>query len=291
MIARNGRLKIAVQKGGRLTAESLGLLRACGLSFDPDAQALHTPCRNFDLDLLAVRDDDIPEYVQDGVADLGIVGENIVIESRADVRTLAPLGFGRCRLMICVPEQSAMASIADLVGKRIATSYPSTLDDFLKREGIDAQIVTLSGAVELAPTLDVADAICDLVSTGSTARINGLRLMQTVLESQSVLVACPGSLECESKRKLVDRLMIRVQGSLAARGKRYLMLNAPKSSVESLASIIPSMTSPTVVPLADSDMVAVHTVVAEEVFWEVMERLRDAGARDIVVTPIETIIR
>lgn len=291
MIAHNGRLKIAIQKNGRLTEDSLGLLRACGLEFEFQKQSLYSPCRNFDLDVLALRDDDIPEYVQDGVADLGIVGENVVKEKQARVRTLVDLGFGGCRLMMSVPQRSAIKSIRNLRGKRIATTYPATLGQFLRANKISAEIIELSGAVELAPTLDVADAICDIVSTGTTARVNGLRPLSTVLESEAVLIANKIMLKDVKKKALVERLLIRISGSLQAHGKRYMMMNAPVNAVPQLKRIIPSLKSPTIVPLAEEGMVALHSVIAEDVFWDVMEKLKRAGASDIIVVPIETIIK
>ncbi len=291
MLATNGRLKIALQRSGRLTDESIGLLRACGLEFEFQKQSLYSPSRNFPLDILAIRDDDIPEYVQDGVADLGIVGQNILREKKTRVKELLPLGFGRCRLMISIPQRSSIRAARDLKRKRIGTTYPGILQRFLTEQGVNAEIIKLSGSVELAPTLDVADAICDIVSTGSTARMNGLRPLLTVLESEAVLIANRRSLQEKAKKADIERLLIRARGYLEARGKRYLMMNAPAKAVPHLKRIIPSLKSPTVVPLADSGMVAVHSVVAEDVFWDVMENLKKAGASDIIVTPIETIIR
>jgi ATP phosphoribosyltransferase len=291
MIAHNGRLKIAIQKSGRLTEDSLALLRACGLEFEFQKQSLYSPCRNFDLDVLALRDDDIPEYVQDAVADLGIVGENIVREKGARVETLAKLGYGHCRLMISVPQRSAIRTVKQLHRKRIATTYPVTLSQFLRVNKLRAEVIELSGAVELAPTLDVADAICDIISTGTTARVNGLRPLHTVLSSEAVLVANRQTLRQPDKKTLIERLSIRISGSLQARGKRYMMMNAPVTAVPRLKRIIPSLKSPTVVPLAEEGMVALHSVIAEDVFWDVMERLKKAGASDIIVVPIETIIK
>jgi ATP phosphoribosyltransferase len=291
MLATNGRMKIAIQRNGRLTEDSVALLRACGLNFEFLKQSLYSPCRNFDLDVLAIRDDDIPEYVQDGVADLGIIGENILQERNARVHTLALLGFGGCKLMISVPQRSSVRKVSDLKGKRIGTTYPVILKSFLKANKVKAEIIELSGSVELAPSLNVADVICDIVSTGTTAKMNGLRTLCTVLESQAVLVANPAAMRDKKKRTLIDRLMIRVRGSQEARGKRYLMMNAPSDSVQKLKRVIPSLKSPTVVPLAQAGMVAIHTVVAEDVFWDVVEKLKQAGASDIIVVPIETIIR
>ena len=291
MLATNGRMKIAIQRNGRLTEDSVALLRACGLSFEFQKQSLYSPCNNFDLDVLAIRDDDIPEYVQDGVADLGIIGENILQERKAKVNILAPLGFGGCKLMISVPQRSSIRKINDLKGLRIGTTYPVILKSFLSTNKIKAEIIKLSGSVELAPSLNVADIICDIVSTGTTAKMNGLRTLCSVLESQAVLVANPAAMRNKKKRTLIDRLMIRVHGSQEASGKRYLMMNAPSDSVPKLKQVIPSLKSPTVVPLAQAGMVAIHTVVAEDVFWDVMEKLKKAGASDIIVVPIETIIR
>jgi len=291
MLATNGRLKLALQRSGRLTEDTVRILRLCGLTFEFSKQSLYSPCSNFNLDLLAVRDDDIPEYVLDGVADLGIVGENILRERSANRKILLPLGFGMCRLMISVPQRSSIKKVRDLSGKRIGTTYPFTLRSYLAENKVNADIVELSGSVELAPTLDVADAICDIVSTGSTARMNGLRPIIAVMNSQAVLVANPKSLRDKKKGTLIDRLLIRLRGCLEAQGKRYLMMNAPADAIPQLQRIIPSLKSPTVVPLAERGMVAVHSVVAEDVFWDVMERLKQAGASDIIVVPIETIIR
>jgi ATP phosphoribosyltransferase len=193
--------------------------------------------------------------------------------------------------MISVPQRSSVRKVSDLKGKRIGTTYPVILKSFLKANKVKAEIIELSGSVELAPSLNVADVICDIVSTGTTAKMNGLRTMCTVLESQAVLVANPAAMRDKKKRTLIDRLMIRVRGSQEARGKRYLMMNAPSDSVQKLKRVIPSLKSPTVVPLAQAGMVAIHTVVAEDVFWDVMEKLKKAGASDIIVVPIETIIR
>jgi ATP phosphoribosyltransferase len=270
MLSTNGRLKIAIQKDGRVLASS---------------------CTNFDLDILAMRDDDIPQYVQEGVADLGIVGENILTEKQSSVDRLLRLGFGVCTLVLSVPDGSSVGSAHDLSGKRIATTYPQTLQTYLADHAVEATITRLSGSVELAPSLDVADAICDIVSTGATLRMNGLRPLETVLRSEAVLAANPSTMNDPSKSRNIERLLIRMKASLEARGKRYLMMNAPSASVGRIREIIPSLKSPTIVPLADSDMVAVHSVVAEDTFWDVMEQLTEAGASDIVVVPIEAIIR
>lgn len=292
MLAQNGRLKIAIQQNGRITDESTGLLRGAGLDFEIRSRALFSPCRNFDLDVLAVRDDDIPEYVQDGVSDLGIVGRNVVAEKRADVVVLESLGFGKCRLVVCAPGSGPIKKVAHLRGKRIATSYPGTVRRFLAGEGIRAEVIEISGSVEITPALDVADATCDIVSTGSTARVNGLEIVHTVMESEALLIANPAVMKSGPKRKRDDigKLLVRIRSLLSARGRKYVMMNAPSSAVERIRTLIPGMKSPTIMPLADPKLVAVHSVVGEDVFWDVIEKLKAAGASDIVVLPIEKFV-
>ena len=289
-IGNDGRIKLAVQKDGRITDDSLNLLKASGLDLEFRSRSLFSPCSNFPLDLLSVRDDDIPEYVQDGVSDLGIVGENIIAERHAHVKVVEKLGFGKCRLAICVPKGGTIHSLAKLNGKRIATSYPHTVKRFLSSEGISAEIIEISGSVEITPALDVADATCDIISTGSTARVNGLEELHTIMDSQVVLVANAASLKQPGKKEAIERLLVRLRSCLNARGKKYVMMNAPAKSIDTIRRLIPGMKSPTIVPLADPSLVAVHSVVGEDIFWDVMEKLKSAGATDIVVMPIEKII-
>lgn len=283
-------MKLALQKNGRITDESIALLRASGLDFEFTVRSLFSPCTNFPLDVLSLRDDDIPEYVQDGVSDLGIVGANVVEEKGAKVRVVERLGFGKCRLAICVPKNGSLNDLDSLKGKRIATSYPKTLGRFLSSMDIEANIIEISGSVEITPALNVADATCDILSTGSTARVNGLEPMLNIMESEAVLIANERVLESVSANNEIDRLLTRIRSSLRARGKKYVMMNAPLSSVEKLKQLVPGMKSPTVVPLANREMVAIQSVVGEEVLWEVIEQLKRAGASDIVVTSIEKII-
>jgi ATP phosphoribosyltransferase len=285
----NGRLKLALQKDGRITEESIALMRAAGMNFEFTVRSLFSPCTNFPLDLLSLRDDDIPEYVQDGVSDLGIVGANVVEEKGAKVTVVEGLGFGKCRLAICVPKNGSLTDLGSLRGKRIATSYPKTLGRFLSSRQIEADIVEISGSVEITPALNVADATCDILSTGSTARVNGLEPLLTVMESEAVLIANERVLESRARNE-VDRLLTRIRSSLRARGNKYVMMNAPLTSIEKLKELVPGMKSPTVVPLANRDLVSIQSVVGEEVLWEVIEQLKRAGASDIVVTPIEKII-
>ena len=290
MLSTNGRLKIAIQKDGRITDESVSLLKAMGLDFDIRSRALFSPCRNFPLDILAVRDDDIPEYVQDSVSEFGVVGENIVVEKGAKVEIVQRLGFGKCRLALCVPRGGTIRDLAGLGGKRIATSYPKTVREFLHAERIEADVVEISGSVEITPALDVADATCDIISTGSTARMNGLEVIHTVMNSEAVLISNPGVYKSTSKIDDVEQLLTRFRSVLNARGKKYVMMNAPLDAVEKIKRLVPGMNSPTVVPLAHPSMVAIHSVVAENVFWEVMEKLKEAGASDIIAVNIEKIV-
>ena len=283
-------LKIAVQKKGRLAEPSRQILKSIGLDFEHYEGRLFSPCRNFPLDILFLRDDDIPEYVQDGVADLGIVGLNVVQEKAAQVVELDALGFGTCTLSIAVPRNSSFRSVYDLENKRIATSYPRVLKRFLEMKKIKARIIQISGSVEITPSLDVADAICDLVSTGSTLKINELEPIEIVLKSEAFLIANPQSLKDPKRQELTERLRVRLQGNLRARRSKYVMMNAPNEALEEIRKILPGMKSPTVMPLADEDMVAIHSVVPEEVFWDVMEKLRKTGASDILVVPIEKMV-
>ena len=290
MLAKNGRLKIAVQKDGRISDDSFALLKAMGFDFEVRSRSLFSPCRNFPLDILSVRDDDIPEYVQDGVSDFGIVGDNIRVERGSHVEVVNRLGFGKCQLVICAPRGGPIRDLVTLRGARIATSYPRTVAHFLHTNGVEASIVEISGSVEITPALNVSDATCDIISTGSTARVNGLEVIETVLKSEAVLIANPVALLAPEKKRDINQFLLRLRSVLEARDKMYVMMNAPLNAVEKIKSLVPGMKSPTVVPLANPQMVAVHSVVGENVIWEVLEKLKAAGASDIIVVPIEKII-
>lgn len=290
-ITNGHNLRIAVQNDGRLTRRSLELLRGIGLEFEEHERRLFARCRNADVELLFVRDDDIPEYVQDGVADLGVVGRNVVLEQGAAVDELEPLGFGYCTLALAVPRESAVREPSDLDGRRIATTHPRSLRGYLERQGIGATIVEIRGAAEVAPALDVADAICDLVSTGTTLRMNDLRRIGDVWESEAVLIAAGAALEPGERARLIERLRVRLRGLLTARRMKYVTLNAPRSALPRIQEILPGMKSPTVVPLAEEGMVAVHAAVEEEVFWEAMERIKEAGGSEILVLPVEKVMQ
>lgn len=285
-----GRLRIAVQKSGRLSDRSLDLVRDAGLRVIKGNNDLLYRVENYPIDLLRVRDDDIPTFVADGVCDLGIVGENVLEEGRNGgpvAEVVMPLGFGKCTLKIATPPTLAYAGPTSLEGLRIATSYPRVLRRFLERAGVRADIVTMRGAVEVAPRLKLAHAICDLVSTGATLEANGLEAKDTVLESQAVLIKSPVAPEPELQH-LLDSIVERIAGVVASQGAKYVMLNAPRSALDQITAILPGAGSPTVMPLSGrDDAVAVHAVCQEAVFWETLEKLKAAGGSAILVLPIE----
>lgn len=279
-------LKIAIQKSGRLNEKSVELLKNCGLDFENYKSSLISPVANFPLEILFLRDDDIPEYVQDGIADLGIVGENVIEETGVNVNYLQRLGFGKCSLKIAVPNNGSIASLDDLNGKSIATTYPNILSKFLAKQSINSEIRTISGSVEISPGLGLADAICDLVSTGGTLKSNGLKPFADVMSSEAILICNNGN--CESE--LIKELVQRVQSVLRAKETKYVVLNAPKDNLADILKLLPGVKSPSVVPLAEADWVAVHTVIPERDFWDRISQLKQAGAQGIVVMPIEKII-
>jgi ATP phosphoribosyltransferase len=282
-------LRIAVQKSGRLTDKTLTLLEGIGLKFDDYKRSLLVKCLNFDVELLLIRDDDIPEYVEDGVCDLGFVGANVVAEDDADVTVLRGLNYGVCRLSLAAPVEDNLKTAADFAGKRIATSYPGITKRYFESKNIDVKIVTLSGSVEIAPRLEIADAISDLVSTGGTLKANGLEEVINIFDSETQLVKTNKPLS-PGKEDLIERILQRIEGYQKAAKSRYIMMNAPQEAVSKIKKIIPSLKSPTVMPLADNGMVAIHAVVPLSTFWDVMEQLKEAGATGIVMLPIESMI-
>ena len=282
-------LRIAIQKSGRLTDKTIDLLHGIGVEFDNYKRNLMVKTRNFDVELLLLRDDDIPEYVQDGICDLGFVGANEVYEQDADVTVLRGLNYGNCRLSIAAPKNGDLQTPEDFEGKTIATSYPFLTRKFFKEKDVNVELVEISGAVEITPQLKVADAISDLVSTGGTLRANGLEEMFTIIESETKLIKTNQELS-PSKQQLIEKFLVRIDGYQQAQKSRYIMMNAPEDKVNAIKDIIPSMKSPTIVPLAESAMVAIHTVIPYQKFWEVMEELKSAGASDIVMLPIESMI-
>jgi ATP phosphoribosyltransferase len=293
------RIKLAVQKSGRLTDPSLELLKNCGLKISRGRDQLLAFGENMPLDVLFLRDDDIPDLVQEDVADLGLVGRNVLEEKRLELiarghppsfTELRTLDYGRCRLSLAIPEGFSYEGPRSLAGKRIATTYPYVLERYLRERNVTADIVTLSGAVEIAPRLGRADLICDLVSTGSTLQANHLREVDTVLESQAVIIRTPVELP-EAKQEWVERLLLRIDGVQQVRESKYIMLHASRSALPEIRRLLPGSESPTIIPLEGSnDKVAVHAVCRENVFWETLESLKKAGASALLVLPVEKML-
>ena len=281
-------LKIAIQKTGRLHDDSIQLLKDCGIDVKNGRNQLKTIASNFPLEVYFLRDDDIPQYVQDGVADIGIVGQNVLYEKGKEVEIIKELGFGRCRLSIAIPRKEDYTGVSYLAGKKIATSYPFLCSQFLKKNRVEAEIHEISGSVEIAPGIGLADVICDLVSSGSTLFMNGLQEVDTILESQAVL-ARNVSLEKE-RLDVIDKLLFRISAVMKARNSKYVLLNAPNESIPRIIQLLPGMKSPTVLPLADEGWSSVHSVLSEDEFWEKIEALKKAGAQGILVVPIEKMI-
>ncbi|GGH19458.1 ATP phosphoribosyltransferase [Mucilaginibacter phyllosphaerae] len=279
-------LKIAIQKSGRLNEKSVELLKNCGLNFENYKSSLISPVSNFPLEILFLRDDDIPEYVQDGIADLGIVGENVIQETEVEVSYLQKLGFGKCSLKIAVPNNNSITALEQLNGKAIATTYPVILGKYLAEKNITSDIRTISGSVEISPGLGLSDAICDLVSTGGTLKSNGLVPFADVMSSEAVLIGQKGS----ENDDLVQELIQRIQSVLRAKETKYVVLNVERKNLNAVTALLPGVKSPSVVPLAEGDWVAVHTVIPERDFWDRISQLKQAGAQGIVVMPIEKII-
>lgn len=285
----NQKLKIALQKSGRLSEESHKLLKKCGISFSNGLGKLRTEATNFPLEIFFLRDDDIPEYVADGVADIGIVGENIIFEDKREVEIIEKLGFGKCRLSLAVPKNFEYESIKDFEGKRIATSYPNILRSFFAENNVSADIHTISGSVEIAPSIGLADAVCDLVSSGSTLFTNGLREVETVLQSEAVLISQKNL--SGTAQKLLEKLIFRIKSVKAANANKYILLNAPNNKLSEIAEILPGIKSPTVMPLAETGWSSVHSVINENDFWEVVETLKNKGAEGILVLSIDQMIQ
>jgi ATP phosphoribosyltransferase len=281
-------LKIAVQKSGRLYDSSLQLLKECGIEINNGNRQLKAVGFNFPVEIYFLRDDDIPQYVFDNVADIGFVGENVVYEKNKDIDVVSKLGFGRCRLSVAVPKNMDYKSVGDLKNLKIATSYTTLLQNFLAAKNVNAEIHEISGSVEIAPGIGLADAICDLVSSGSTLFTNGLKEVEVVLNSEAVLVSNK-NLSDENK-SILSKLLLRIDAVKAAKNNKYILLNAPDSQLEKIVSLLPGMKSPTVVPLAEKGWSSVHSVVNESDFWEIIEKLKLFGAQGILVVPIEKMI-
>jgi ATP phosphoribosyltransferase len=281
-------LRIAIQKSGRLQESSLQLLKESGLSFTNGKDQLKTQVRNFPVEVLFLRDDDIPQYVEDRVADVGIVGENVWVEKQKNNDLIKRLDFAKCRLSMAIPRSETYTDIKYLQGKNIATSYPVIVQQFLDRKGIQAGIHEISGSVEIAPGIGLADAICDIVSTGSTLLSNGLKEVEIVMQSEAVLIATPGL--DPAKKAILDQLLFRMEAVQSAKNNKYILLNCPNSSIEKITNVIPGMKSPTIMPLSREGWSSLHSVVNENDFWEKIGLLKSLGAEGILVIPIEKMI-
>ena len=281
-------LKIAIQKSGRLSEGSLELLKDCGIKLTKGKGKLVTPAQNFPAEVLFLRDDDIPQYVQDGVADIGIIGENVLLESASEVSLIKRLGFSRCRMSLAISKNETYTDAGYFDGKRIATSYPKILTRFLQQHRISAEIHSISGSVEIAPGIGLADAILDIVSTGSTLMSNGLKEVEVVLKSEAVLVSSQEL--AEEKKSILDRLMFRIDAVLKARDYKYVLLNAPNDKVQEIIGILPGMKSPTVLPLAQAGWSSILSVLDESEFWDIIDQLKELGAQGILIVPIEKMV-
>jgi ATP phosphoribosyltransferase len=281
-------LRIAVQKSGRLYEDSVQLLKECGIDLRNVKDRLKTVSENFPLEVFFLRDDDIPEYVEDGVADIGIVGQNVLMEKGRQVDTIEHLGFGKCRLSVAVPKAMEYDGVQSLQGKRIATSYPQLVKHFLQSNNVEASIHEISGSVEIAPGIGLADVVADLVSSGGTLFMNGLKEVEVILDSQAVLVA--NSKIDADKKDILEKLLFRMRSVRKAKKSKYVLMNVPNENLHQIIALLPGMRSPTVLPLAESGWSSVHSVLSEDEFWDRIEKLRGAGAEGILVVPIEKLI-
>ena len=282
------RLRLAIQKKGRLSEGSLSLIRECGISYTQAVGKLKADSRNFPLDFLFLRDDDIPKYVANGIADIGIVGENVLVEKEEEVNLIEKLGFSKCRLSLALPREFDYKGVEDFEGLKIATSYPRLLQSFLDKEGIKAEIHEISGSVEIAPSIGLADAVCDIVSSGSTLISNGLKEVLKIFKSEAVLI---GNKELDAETQtILDQLLFRIHTVRQAKNFKYILMNVPNESIDTVSNILPVMKSPSVMPLTMPGWSSIHSVVNEDEFWKVIEELRAAGAEGILVLPIEKMI-
>ncbi len=282
------KLKIAIQKSGRLNEDSLKLLKDCGISIENGIDQLKVSVSNFPLEVLYLRNADIPQYIEDGVVDIAIIGENLLIEKQKEMDVIQKLGFSKCRLSLAIPKDVSDNSLPYFEGKKIATSYPNTLRAFLKTNNINAEIHTISGSVEIAPNIGLADGICDLVSSGSTLFKNGLKETQVILKSEAVLVK---SLKLDNeKEQILDKLLFRIKTVLRAKNSKYILMNVPNHKIKEVSAILPVLKSPTILPLAEKGWSSLHSVIDEDEFWTVIDTLKAAGAEGILIIPIDKIV-
>lgn len=282
------KLRIAVQKSGRLFEDSIGILKDAGISIDNGKEQLKASSRNFPLEVMYLRNGDIPQYLRDGVVDVAIIGENVLIEKGQDIIKGEKLGFSKCRVSLAVPKSFNYKGISDLDGLKIATSYPNTVNEFLKEKGISADLHIINGSVEIAPNIGLADAICDIVSSGSTLFKNGLKEVEVMLKSEAILAISPQI--SEERKTILEKLQFRMKSVLNARTSKYILMNVPDNKLKDVIELLPGMRSPTVLPLAEEGWSSVHTVINEERFWEVLDELRNFGAEGILVAPIEKMV-
>ncbi|REG86144.1 ATP phosphoribosyltransferase [Winogradskyella sediminis] len=282
------KLKIAVQKSGRLNEDSMKILKEIGISVDNGKDQLKASAQNFPLEVFYLRNGDIPQYLRDGVVDAAIIGENVLIEKGNDLKIVERLGFSKCKVSIAVPKSSSSKSLKDLEGKRIATSYPNTVNQFLKKEGVNANLHIINGSVEIAPNIGLADAICDIVSSGSTLFKNGLKEVQVLLKSEAVLATSPKI--SEENQALIDKLQFRLKSVLKGRESKYVLLNAPNDKLANIVKILPGMNSPSILPLAKEGWSSVHSVLDKNDFWNIIDELKANGAEGILVCPIENMV-
>ena len=282
------KIRIAVQKSGRLHDDSLQLLKDAGISVDNGKEQLKAASRNFPLEVFYLRNGDIPQYLRDGVVDIAVIGENVLIEKGEDITTAEKLGFSKCRVSLAVPKSFKYRELSDLEGKKIATSYPNTINSFLAKRGISAELHIINGSVEIAPNIGLADAVCDIVSSGSTLFKNNLKEVEVLLKSEAVLAVSP--LISEERNEILDKLRFRIQSVLRARRSKYILLNIPDDKLNAVIRLLPGMRSPTVLPLAEKGWSSIHTVIEEERFWEVINELKQNGAEGILVAPIEKMV-
>lgn len=282
-------LKIAVQKSGRLSEDTLALFKECGIKFNNGAKKLMARSHNFPVEFLFLRDDDIPGYVEDGIADLGVVGQNVFVEANKAIDEIKPLGFSKCRLSLALPREEEYSDVHYFNGKNIATSYPVILQQYLDKVGVTAEIHEISGSVEIAPGMGLSEGIFDIVSSGSTLMSNGLKEVEVAMKSEATMVANRNL--SEAKKVLLKNLLFRIEAVLTGKSSKYVLLNAPNESVENILALLPGMRSPTVLPLASKGWSSIHSVINEDEFWEKIEALRDAGAEGILVVPIEKMVK
>lgn len=281
-------IRIAIQKSGRLNEDSLKILKDCGISINNGKDQLKASARNFPLEVFYLRNGDIPQYLRDGVVDTAIIGENVLVEKGKDIKWTEKLGFSKCRVSLAVPKAMKYNTAKDFEGKRIATSYPNTVNDYLNKKGVKADLHIINGSVEIAPNIGLADGICDIVSSGSTLFKNNLEEVEVILKSEAVLAVSPKI--SEERQEILKKLQFRIQSVLQARQSKYILLNAPNDKLDAIIELLPGMRSPTVLPLAEEGWSSVHTVLNQDKFWEVIDELKQAGAEGILVCPIEKMV-